>query len=199
MRSLVLLSMASFSASITLAAQSRPDLYRCEGCEAVNERSFAGLSWRAAIPPPGEPGERMILTGRVVKPDGKTPAAGVVVYAYHTNARGVYPTRGGERGWDRRHGYLRGWVVTNPQGEYRFDTIRPAAYPGRTDPAHVHMIVKEPERREYWIDELVFEDDPLVDARYRSRAQDRGGSGIVRPERDSTGGWLARRDIVLER
>lgn len=182
-----------------LAGQSRPDLHRCEGCEAIHERSFEGLTPRAAIPPPGEAGERLVLTGRVVRPDGRTPAPGVVVYAYHTNAAGVYPTRGNETGWDRRHGYLRGWIVTDSSGEYRFETIRPGAYPGRDDPAHIHMIVKEPGRREYWIDEVVFDDDPRVTARYRAAQGNRGGSGIIRLRRDGTGTWAGRRDIILER
>jgi protocatechuate 3,4-dioxygenase beta subunit len=182
-----------------IAAQSRPDLYRCEGCEAIHERSFRGLSSATTIPLAGEPGERLVLSGRVLKPDGATPAAGVVVYAYHTNATGVYPTRGNERGWDRRHGYLRGWIMTGPDGEYRFDTIRPGPYPGRGDPAHVHLIVKEPDRREYWIDEVVFGDDVRVDERYRVAQGNRGGSGIIPLTRDPSGIWIGRRDIVLER
>jgi protocatechuate 3,4-dioxygenase beta subunit len=182
-----------------LAAQSRPDLYRCEGCEAIHEHAFDGLTWRTVIPPDGEPGEPMVITGRVYLPDGTTPAPGVVVYAYHTNAAGVYPTRGTEEGWGRRHGYLRGWVMTDAAGDYRFETIRPGAYPGRSDPAHVHMTVKEPGRREYWIDEIVFTDDPLVTAAYRARVDDRGGSGIVTPGRDESRQWTIRRDIVLER
>jgi protocatechuate 3,4-dioxygenase beta subunit len=141
----------------------------------------------------------MILTGRVYRPDGVTPAPGVVVYAHHTNAAGVYPNRGDERGWGRRHGYLRGWVVTNAAGEYRFETIRPAPYTGGRDPAHVHLIVKEPDRREYWIDDVLFTDDPLVTAAHRARLENRGGNGVVTPTRDSNGTWLARRDIILER
>jgi protocatechuate 3,4-dioxygenase beta subunit len=123
----------------------------------------------------------------------------VVVYAYHTNAAGVYPTRGNETGWGRRHGYLRGWIVTDSSGQYRFETVRPGAYPGREDPAHIHMTVKEPGRREYWIDEVVFEDDPRVTARYRAAQGNRGGSGIIRLHRDGTGTWAGRRDIILER
>jgi protocatechuate 3,4-dioxygenase beta subunit len=190
---------AAALAAAPLAAQSRPDLYRCEGCEAIHERSFEGLTWSTVIPAAGEPGERMVLTGRVFQPDRTTPAPNVVVYAYHTNAAGIYPTRGTERGWERRHGYLRAWALTNAAGEYRFETIRPGAYPGRADPAHVHLIVKEPDRREYWIDEVVFTDDPLVTPEHRARLERRGGSGIVTPTRDPSGGWVARRDIILER
>ena len=186
------------AAPSVLAAQ-RPDLYRCEGCEAIHEHSFEGLAFSTTIPPRGEPGARLVLTGRVLKPDGVTPAPGVVVYAYHTNAAGVYPTRGNERGWDRRHGYLRGWVVSGPDGAYRFETIRPGPYPGRGDPAHIHMTVKEPGRRAYWIDEVVFLDDPRVDDRYRAAQSGRGGPGAIALTRDPSGTWLGRRDIILER
>lgn len=123
----------------------------------------------------------------------------MVVYAYHTNAAGVYPPSTGPASAEgRRHGYLRGWVRTNERGEYRFTTIRPGTYPSRADPAHVHFIVKEPGRREYWIDDVVFTDDPLVDARYRGRVQNRGGNGISTPTRDADGTWRVRRDIRLE-
>jgi protocatechuate 3,4-dioxygenase beta subunit len=193
--------LAAFLAPLAapLVAQSRPDLFDCEGCEAIHEHSFDGLGASTTIPPAGEPGEKMVLRGRVLEPDGKTAAAGVVVYAYHTNAEGVYPTRGDERGWGRRHGYLRGWVRTGADGEYRFDTIRPAQYPGGRVVAHVHVIVKEPDRREYFVDDVVFTDDPLVTASYRARQQNRGGSGIVTPQRDASDVWQVRRDIVLER
>jgi protocatechuate 3,4-dioxygenase beta subunit len=181
-----------------LAAQARPDLHECEGCEAICEHPFDDLSWRAVIPPPDEPGEPLILSGRVYRPDGKTPAADVVIYIHHTNAEGIYPVRGTESGWGRRHGYLRGWVKTGQAGDFRFETIRPAAYPGRTDPAHIHMTVKEPGRREYWIDDVVFTDDPRVTAQYRARVEGRGGSGIVTPTRDASGSWIVRRDVILE-
>jgi protocatechuate 3,4-dioxygenase beta subunit len=181
------------------AGQSRPDLYQCEGCEAIYEHSHADLGWSTVIAPPGEPGDRMVLVGRVVRTDGETPAPGVIVYAYHTNAGGVYPTRGGEQAWARRHGYLRGWAKTDADGNYRFETIRPGGYPGRSDPAHVHMIIKEPNRQEYWIDEINFDDDPRVTDRVRAAAQNRGGSGIIHPVRDANGVWQVRRDIVLER
>ena len=180
-------------------AQSRSDLYVCEGCEAIHERSFKGLGWSVVIPPAGEPGERLVLRGRVLAADGKTPVAGVIVYVHQTNAAGRYPMNGREQGWGRRHGYLRAWARSNGRGEYRFETIRPGSYPGRSDPAHIHITIKEPGRREYWIEDVVFTDDPLLTAEYRARLQGRGGSGIVTPRRDRAGVWQVQRDIVLER
>ncbi|HEX2254967.1 MAG TPA: intradiol ring-cleavage dioxygenase [Thermoanaerobaculia bacterium] len=178
--------------------QPRADLYACEGCEAIYEHPHDDLGWETTIPPAGEPGEPLVLAGTVYQADGETPAPGVVVYAYHTNIEGVYPTRGGETGWARRHGYLRGWVRTDEQGRYRFHTIRPGGYPERPDPAHVHMTVKEPGHREYWVDEVIFADDPQVTEAERRQADAQGGSGLVHPTRDAEGVWHATRDIGLE-
>jgi protocatechuate 3,4-dioxygenase beta subunit len=61
------------------------------------------------------------------------------------------------------------------------------------------MTVKEPGRQEYWIDEVLFTDDPRLTEAHRTNAGDRGGSGIITPVRDASGLWTARRDIVLER
>lgn len=194
----LLLGLVLLSAS-ACAQQARPDLYDCEGCEAIYEHSFDDLDWQTTIPPETEAGEPLILSGTVYQTDGTTPAPGVIVYAYHTNNEGVYPTRGGETGWARRHGSLRGWAKTDDRGRYLFRTIRPAPYPGRRSPAHIHMTVKEPDHPEYWIEEVVFVDDPFVTSAYRGEQEGRGGSGIVDLTRDDEGGWQGVRDIVLER
>jgi protocatechuate 3,4-dioxygenase, beta subunit len=56
--------------------------------------------------------------------------------------------------------------------------------------------VKEPDKNEYWIDEVLFEDDPLLTAAQRSRAENRGGNGIVHLEQ-MDGLLTATRDIIL--
>lgn len=178
------------------AQKPRKNLYQCEGCEAIYEHTFENLTSRTTIS--ADEGEPLVLSGTVYLPDGITPAKDVIIYAYHTNKDGIYPTRGDEKGWARRHGYLRGWVKTNGKGHYRFNTIRPGLYPNRNAAAHIHMTVKEPDYPEYWIEEVVFEDDPLVDATYRAQQEQRGGSGIIALTRDANGIWVGTRDIVLE-
>ncbi len=181
------------------AASARPDLYNCEGCEAALERPLASLHSVVRIGGPDEPGERMLLSGRVLTADGARPAANVIVYAHHTNAQGLYA--GGQQGrlWSARHGRLRGWAKTDAEGRYAFDTIKPAPYPDRTMPAHVHLYIAEPGKRPYYIDDVVFADEFGVTEAYRARQELRSGSGIVRLGRALDGRWLARRDIRLER
>lgn len=169
----------------------------CEGCEAVFDGRPRVISDRSRIAPEDEPGEPLTLTGRVVDPAGQ-PAAGVIVYAYHTDRSGIYPppsTRTGESA--TRHGRLRAWARTGATGEYRFDTIRPGSYPGRDVPEHIHMHVIEPGRATYYIDDAMFRDDPKLTPRQaRHLSNGRGGVGIVTPERRD-GQWIVRRDIVL--
>lgn len=208
-RRLVLIGLAAGAGGIValhrplslpaVAAQARRDLYLCEGCEAVAERDPSALSGTTRIAGPDEPGERMMLTGRVMTADGREPAVGVVIYAHHTNAAGLYANGLPDTQWSRRHGRLRGWVRTDSEGRYSFDTVKPAPYPDRTMPAHVHLFVGEPGKRPYYIDDVVFDGEFGVTPAYRDAQELRGGSGIVRLSRASSGLWSARRDIVLER
>lgn len=181
------------------AVAARRDLYNCEGCEAALERPLAGLTSTVRLAGPDEPGERMILSGRVLTADGTAPAANVIVYAHQTNAAGLYA--GGRQGpqWSARHGRLRGWAKTDAAGRYVFHTIKPAPYPDRTMPAHVHLYIAEPGRQPYYIDDVVFAGEFGVTPAYRARQELRAGSGIVTLGRSREGVWLARRDIRLER
>ncbi len=172
----------------------------CEGCEAVFEGMppAVSLASRARIAPADTPGEAMRIEGTVFDREGR-PAPGVIVYAYQTDAGGIYPTDDSMRGKAaHRHGTLRGWAVTDGAGGYRFDTIRPAGYPGTNIPAHVHMHVIEPGRCTYYIDDIMFERDPrLTPANRAMLAHGRAGNGIVMPSRGEDGMVLVRRDIVL--
>lgn len=171
----------------------------CEGCEAIFEGLPAAIGAVALLAPPDEPGERMLLTGRVLGADGE-PRPGIVVYAYHTDARGHYPPAAAPSGPAAgRHGRLRGWAKSDAEGRYTFDTIRPAAYPGTSIPQHVHLHVLEPGCATYYVDDVLFRDDPLLTAEEIRRArQGRGGDGVVEPRREG-GVWRVERDIQLGR
>jgi protocatechuate 3,4-dioxygenase beta subunit len=193
-------SMAGASADQTTPLrEARADLYQCEGCEGAQEADADQLGPHAEISGPAEPGEPMRIEGRVLAIDGKTPAAGVVIYAYQTNAEGLYA--GGKPGTEasRRHGRLRGWVKTGADGRYSFDTIRPAPYPDDTIPAHIHFTILEPGKRPYWIDDIVFDGEFGVTPAYRQAMTNKGGNGIVKAMRSDSGGWSVTRDIILER
>jgi protocatechuate 3,4-dioxygenase beta subunit len=154
------------------------------------------LNWQTTIADAKEEGERMEISGTIYQKDGKTPATGVILYVYHTDVKGEY-TPTATQVHARRHGHLRGWMKTDAQGRYKFNSIRPAAYPNQRFAAHVHPIIKEPTKNEYWIDEYQFEGDPLLTQKDRDSVQNRGGSGIITLNKNEKGTWIGKRDIVL--
>src|ERR1044071_7014008 len=110
----------------------------CDGCEGIYEGLPGKLTWQTTIASASEPGEPFEMSGHIYRRDGKTPAPNVILYVYHTDATGYYTPAQGATGNARHHGHLRGWMKTNERGEYRFTTIKPAPYPNRNIPAHIH-------------------------------------------------------------
>ncbi len=121
----------------------------CKGCEALFEYGLKKLSWIDTLPDFKEPGPKLEISGTIYQTDGKTPAKDVILYLYHTDQKGIYPQRGNETGWGKRHGYIRGWIKTNEDGQYRFHTLRPASYPNSRAPQHIHPTIKEQGKNEY--------------------------------------------------
>jgi len=136
----------------------------------------ANPGWQTTIAGPDEPGERIVISGRVFAPDRETPVAGIIVYAYHTDATGHYTRTGA-----MRPPRLQGWAKTDAEGRFEFRTTRPAAYPGRTIPAHVHFILWGAGYPRQWVDELRFEGDPFVTRQMLEEAAAAGKFAAVRP------------------
>ncbi|RCR68165.1 dioxygenase family protein [Larkinella punicea] len=171
----------------------------CEGCEAIYENPvpFDQLDSVVKLPDATWEGKKPLgINGTVYKADGKTPAPGVILYIYHTDETGHYPRKGDEKGWAKRHGSIRGWIRTDEKGAYKFVTLRPAPYPSASDPAHIHIFLKEPGLTEYYIDEFLFSDDPLLTADKRQKLENRGGSGIL-VLKDVGNMYKAERNIYL--
>ena len=154
----------------------------CEGCEAIYECPvpFEQLNEVDTLPDFNEAGPKIEISGIIYKTDGKTPAPGIVLYVYHTDQNGLYSKKGDEKGWAKRHGYIRGWIKTNEKDEYRFYTLVPASYPNSSNPKHIHPTIKEPGFSEYWIDEFLFENDPLLPANEKNKQYPVGGNGVLK-------------------
>ncbi len=129
---------------------------------AANPCGTAGSA--AVMAPAGISGPRIAISGQVFRPDGMTPAAGVVMYVYHTRRDGRYalaPNQPPE---------FRAWLKTDDQGRYRYETIRPGAYPDRTTPEHVHVQFWGPGTPWQYAEDLYFDDDQLLPAGERERS-----------------------------
>ena len=105
-----------------------------------------------------EPGTRLVVTGRTLF--GNTPVAGVSLYVFHTDIKGIYAPDLDNRDAElnpRLHGALR----TDADGRYRVETIRPGSYDN--NPSHIHYVVKA-DGYEPLLLVLQFADDPIAKA-----------------------------------
>lgn len=195
--SLVLIFLLAISSACSgQNLQKKPVGGGCEGCEALFEFGDKTLSPIDTLPDFEQTEPKLKLIGTVYQRDGRTPASGVILYIYHTHRNGIYPKKGDEKGWGKRHGYLRGWIKTDASGKYTFYTFRPAAYPDGTEPEHIHLTVKEPGKNEYYLDDFLFDDDPGLTPTARKKLTNRGGNGIALPILED-GMMVAKRDIIL--
>ena len=169
----------------------------CEGCEAVFEYGDRELTPVDTLPDFHDEGPKIKVTGTIYQNDGKTPAEGVILYVYHTDQNGIYPTRGGEKGWAKRHGFIRGWVRTGKDGKYAFYTLKPGVYPDRGAPAHIHPTILEPNGKYYWLGSYHFQGDPLLTERETSPPSPRGGSSGLLVLRREGEMLVSERDIIL--
>ncbi len=161
----------------------------CSWCGARDMPATVGPA--ALIAPKPEAGERIVIRGTVYGKDGKTPYANALIYAYHTDIHGIYG-----RGNEHKHGRFRGWMLTDANGQYSFETILPASYPNSTIAKHIHMTVTTVERKEDWIDSILFEGDRFITA--RERVITKGGfNPILSLAKDRNGVLSGVRDIML--
>lgn len=170
----------------------------CEDCEATLDYKKLQRVPESIDTLPGfsENEPKIKITGTVVQQDGKTPAENILLYVYHVDRGGKYSPSSRPVAWENRHGQHRAWLKTGNDGKYTFYTFRPASYPGTREPEHIHIYIKEPNTVPYYIDSYLFESDPLLTEEVKNSQKNRGGSGIVKLEREK-GIWTANRNIIL--
>lgn len=84
-----------------------------------------------------EPGQRMIISGRVLNLDCTEVIPNAIIDIWHANDAGAYDNQGYN---------LRGKITTNSEGFYLFETIKPGKYlNGATfRPSHIHIKITPP-------------------------------------------------------
>lgn len=169
----------------------------CEGCELMYVGMPENISTEHTSMGWTEGKQKLILTGKVLHLDGKTPAPNIIVYYWHTDDNGLYSSDNQTPAKAKEHGRLRGWVKTDKNGHYKINTSRPAAYPKQDIPQHIHLSIKEPDvKNEYYAD-LYFDDDPLYLNHMKKYGKlNRAGTELLRVVLDGNI-QIAEHNIVL--
>ena len=112
------------------------------------------------------------LSGRVLDAKGE-PVRGAVVEIWQVDNNGAYiHSRDPSRRNRDVHFQGYGRFETGSTGEYRFRTIKPVPYPGRTPHIHAKVLISNNEAltTQFYFDEVV-SDEVYTSAPYRSRGR----------------------------
>lgn len=149
----LVLGLLSWPLAPVVEAQPRADIPRQAPADAPS---------RVTVADDDEPGDRLIVHGKILGPDG-APVSGASVFVYQTGEDGVYGPEG------NRNPRLRGYLRTDGEGAFELRTIKPGSYPGTSIAAHIHIHVQPPDGAPEKVGEIVFEGDPHLTERMRQR------------------------------
>lgn len=115
-----------------------------------------GAPERSVLAPADESGPRIFIEGTVYASDCTTPLVGTLIDVWHADIDGNY----GMQPDDYR---LRAQLMTDANGRYAFESIRPGNYPmaGTMRPAHIHFMVSKPGHRPLTT-QMYFAGDPFL-------------------------------------
>ena len=135
----------------------------------------------------GEPlGERIVVSGRLLDENSK-PLANALIELWQCNSAGRYRHAVDDHDAPLDPNFTGcGRVLTDAQGNYRFRTIKPGAYPWRNHynawrPAHLHFSIFGVGLVQRLVTQMYFPGDPLLpyDPMYNSVPDDKARQRLV--------------------
>lgn len=142
----------------TASAAPAPGECRATTSDLTGPYYEPGAPVRARIAEPNEPGVPLLVEGRLLGPGCTTPLAGYAIDVWQADANGNY-YQGGQTNYR-----LRGKIVTDELGRYRFETILPGRYGDAAGirPAHIHVRMLTPGGNILLTTQLYFAGDPYL-------------------------------------
>lgn len=117
--------------------------------------------FRGKVTPPLAPGDVLLVSGRVFGIDTRRPLANAIIDIWQANAAGRYDNDDPDHPPAADVFLYRTRLVTDDNGYYEYETIKPAPYQigdNRWRPAHIHYLVRHPRYRQL-ITQLYFRGD----------------------------------------
>ena len=172
--------------------------YRARALDWDADLTVVGGRDPDGMPRPRAAGEHLDLYGAVQDRDGRT-IDGATIEIWQCDVHGSYrhPNGAGARVDAGFQGF--GSTRSDARGSYRFRTIRPVPYSGRTP--HIHVKLRHPSFGEL-TSQLFVAGEPgnAADFLYRSLAEDDRREVELRLQRAPAGDavtWIAERDLLV--
>jgi protocatechuate 3,4-dioxygenase beta subunit len=184
-------SIASISLGLAVGrpsrslAQGEATTPQCHDGDAATIRQTEGPYFKPSSPlrtdlvEPSTKGRLIEIKGQV-RTRSCRPVARALVDLWHADERGEYDSAGSR---------YRGHLFCDDEGRYRFRTILPALYPGRT--RHFHVKVQAPEQP-VLTTQLYFPDEPA------NRRDGLFRRDLVMRMEEVAGGLAAQFDFILD-
>lgn len=134
------------------------------------------FSSKSRIAPINEPGIALIIKGTAYNPDGSL-ASDVIIHSYHRDAKGY---DFGENDSEYNTWRIQGWAKTDKNGNFTFETIRPAADHLGREGGHIHFTTISEKYGNQWAPKVLFADDDLISVSQRQRSNRLGKFGPIR-------------------
>ena len=133
-----------------------------------------------------EPGEALIVYGKIIDSKTKRPLSDVSIFLYQTDNNGIYTSSG--RDEDAR---IKGTVYTNESGCFKIKTILPGDYPGQKNSRHLHYVINAKGYAEK--KSILF-----FKGFTTSNITGQGPLIVLDIRKDSRGTWIGSTDFYLE-
>ena len=135
----------------------------------------------------GEPGDPLVIHGKVIDRKANQPIKDVSLFLYQTDSSGIYNASGGTDDQAR----IRGTLHTNESGCFKIMTILPGDYPGRKNSRHLHYVINAKGYKE--IKSILF-----FKGFTTANITGQGPLSVLDIKKEKNGGWVGSIDINME-
>lgn len=183
-----LLYLFIFSLSFGCNSQISEESNESNSCDELSpsSRTFVKLS------EDDEPGENLILFGKVIDYGTGLPIIDANLYFYQADSGGLYnSTFLGMPSFAK----IRGKIRTNTNGCFIVKTIVPGNYPDQADGKHIHVIAKAKGYKK-WTFEFLFEGS--ISESLRKEVKENNDAIILNLKEKESKSWLVHAEIKLQ-
>ncbi|HZI52237.1 MAG TPA: hypothetical protein VFD56_00930 [Chitinophagaceae bacterium] len=135
-----------------------------------------------------EPGESLLIYGKVIDRKTNQPIKDVSLFLYQTDSSGIYNTSGAPDDQAR----IRGTIYSNESGCFKIKTILPGDYPRQKNSRHLHYVINAKGYKE--VKSILF-----FKGFTTANITGQGPLAVVDIKKEKNDSWIGTIDLKMER